>query len=91
MILLAGRTWFSSHGPTPVFTDSQQNGTKVMARLGDEVSNSSQTWVKVSYLFVRQSVCPDKIENSYCRPSLKIVKISRSFIDSSREGAKMFV
>ena len=73
MILLAGRTWFSSHGPTPVFTDSQQNGTKVMARLGDEVSNSSQTWVKVSYLFVRQSVS-DKIENSYCRPSLKIVK-----------------
>ena len=40
MILTAGRTWFSSHGPTPVFTDSQQNGTKVMARLGDEVSNS---------------------------------------------------
>ena len=44
MILLAGRTWFSSHGPTPVFTDSQQNGTKVMARLGDEVSNSWSTF-----------------------------------------------
>ena len=89
MILLAGRTWFSSHGPTPVFTDSQQNGTKVMARLGEEVSNS-QTWLKVSYLIVRQSVS-DKIENSYCRPSLKIVKISQSFVDSSREEAKMFV
>ena len=36
--LSSGRTWFSAQGPTPVFTDSQKNGSRVMARLGEEVS-----------------------------------------------------
>ena len=35
---IAGQTWFSSHGPNPVFTDSQQNGSRVLSRLGDEVN-----------------------------------------------------
>ena len=37
-----GRTWFSSQGPTPVFMDSQQNGSRVTARLGDEVSDNKK-------------------------------------------------
>jgi len=31
-----GRTWFSSQGPSPVFTDNQVNGSRVTARLGAE-------------------------------------------------------
>ena len=38
MFDVSGRTWFSSQGPSPVFMDSQQNGSRVKARLGDEVS-----------------------------------------------------
>ena len=37
VVCISGRTWFSSQGPSPVFTDSQVNGSRVTARLGDEV------------------------------------------------------
>ena len=47
--ILLGLTWYSSEGPKPVFTDSQQNGTRVTARLGGEVRTRKYfNWTNVN-------------------------------------------
>ena len=51
MFDVSGRTWFSSQGPSPVFMDNQQNGSRVTARLGDEVSAENSVlhshWLRI--------------------------------------------